>query len=134
MKTEIKVFFSIVPFLVVVTPIYGYFTDFNEWVGLTGLTLTAAFCLFISGYLWVAARKLDARPDDDPEGEISDIAGDYGHFAPYSWWPLYLAFFCALVFAGPALGAWWMAIIAVPFLAWAVVGWTFEFFRGEDAV
>lgn len=133
MKTEIKLFAYLVPFLVPVTLIYGYFTDWSEWVGLTALTLTTAFCLYIAGYLWVTARKLDPRPDDDPFGEIADQAGDYGHFSPHSWWPLYLGFFCALMFLGVAIG-WWMVILSVPFLAWAVIGWVFEYFRGDEAV
>lgn len=29
---------------------------------------------------------------------------------------------------------WWMVIIAAPFVALAPVGWTFEYFRGQNAV
>lgn len=133
MRGEIKLFGLLVPFFVVVTAIYAYFTDWQEWVGIVGLALTTALVGFIAGYLWLTARKLDPRPDDNPHGEIEEAAGDYGFFSPHSWWPLWLGLSSAVLFLGVAIG-WWMVIIAAPFAAIATVGWTFEYFRGEKAV
>lgn len=131
MKTEFKIFAWFVPFLVVITVVYGVFTEPLEWVGFTALSLTTLFCAFIAWFLWMWGRKLDLRPDDNPEGEIEDQAGDYGFFSPHSWWPLFVGFFSALVFLGVAVG-WWITILAAPFAAWAVIGWTFEYFRGDN--
>lgn len=133
MKTEVKTFLALVPFFLIVSAIYAWATDFGEWVGILGLFLTAVFAAWIAAYLWLAGRKTDARPEDDLKGEIADAAGDYGHFAPYSWWPLALGLSTTVLVAGIGIG-WWMFIIAVPFVMISVVGWSFEYFRGAKAV
>jgi hypothetical protein len=73
------------------------------------------------------------RPEYNLHGEIAEQAGDYGFFSPHSWWPLWLGMSAAVLFLGVAIG-WWLFIIAAPFAAVATVGWTFEYFRGENAV
>lgn len=133
MRTEIKLFTLLIPFFVVVTAIYAHFTDYEEWVGIVGLALTTMLTAFIAGYLWLTARKMDPRPDDNPNGEIDDVAGEYGFFSPHSWWPLWLGLSSAVLFLGVAIG-WWLVIIAVPFAAVALVGWVFEYFRGAKAI
>lgn len=133
MKVETKLFYYLVGFFVIAAAIYTYFVDFEEMVGVVALTLTAIMCAMLAWYLGRTGRRLDPRPDDDPEGEIADQAGPYGHFSPHSWWPLAVAGAGALFFLGVAIG-WWLAIIAAPFLAISVVGWVFEYFRGEHAV
>ena len=133
MRTEVKVFAVLVPFFAVMTVIYAYFTDLGEWVGIIGLLLTMLFSAWIAAYLWLAGRKTDARPEDNLDGEIAEAAGDYGHFAPYSWWPLWLGLSVSAVALGLVVG-WWLFICAAPFLVVCVLGWTFEFFRGEKAV
>lgn len=133
MKVELKFFALVGVFAAVMTVIYWVWTGGDEPVGIVALALTGAMALMISGYLAVTARKLDLRPDDNPEGEIDEIEGEYGFFSPYSWWPLFLAFACALMFLGVAVG-WWLVILAAPMVALSTVGWTFEYFRGENAV
>ncbi len=133
MKAETRLFAILIPFFLVVGVIYGYFTEFSEWVGFTALLLTGALCAFVAFYLWLTARKLDVRPEDNLHGEIAEQAGDFGFFSPHSWWPLWLALTAAALFLGVAVG-WWMFVIAAPFAAYATVGWTFEYFRGENAV
>lgn len=133
MKTEIKVFAALVPFFVVVGVIYAYFTNFSEWVGILGLFLTAACAAWIAVYFWLAARKTDPRPEDDLQGEIADLSGDYGHFTPYSWWPLWLGLSTSAVVLGIGVG-WWLVVAAAPFLVISTVGWVFEHFRGETAI
>lgn len=133
MRAEVKVFASLVPFFALMTVIYAWFTDPNEWVGIIGLLLTMLFSAWIAFYLWLAGRKTDLRPEDNLEGEVADIVGDYGHFAPYSWWPLWLGLSVAAVALGLAVG-WWLFICAVPFAVISILGWTFEFFRGPKAV
>lgn len=133
MKAEVKVFVVLVPFFLLVSAIYAYFTDFAEWVGIIGLFLTALFAAWIAAYLWLTGRKTDPRPEDNLHGEIADSSGDFGHFAPYSWWPLWLGMSTSVLVLGIAVG-WWLVIVAVPFVIISVVGWTFEFFRGAKAI
>ena len=113
--------------------IYGFFTHWQEPVGVAGLFLAAGLSALVGFYLWWTARKLDDRPEDDPAAPISAAEGEYGFFSPHSWWPLPLAAGAALIFLGLAVG-WWLVIIGLVVGAMALIGWTFEYFRGENAV
>ena len=85
-------------------------------------------------YLWWTARKLDAGPEDDPAAPIAAAEGEYGFFSPHSWWPLPLAAACGAdvprpgrrLVAGHHRHRWSARM--------ALIGWTFEYFRGENAV
>lgn len=133
MRVESKLFMILAAFYIVVGLLYGFWSEWKEPVGVVALLLTAGLSLMIGGFLGWTGHKLDPRPDDNLEGEISEIEGDFGFFAPYSWWPLFLAGAAALLFLGVAIG-WWLVILAVPLVGLATVGWTFEFFRGENAI
>ena len=133
MKVETKLFGLLVVFFLPVAYIYGHFTRWHEPVGFAGLVLTAALCALIAFYLWWTGRKLEERPEDDPAGEIAQAEGDYGFFSPHSWWPLAVGATAAMVFLGLAIG-WWLVIIGIPLAAMAVVGWTFEYFKGDHAL
>ena len=133
MKVEYKLFAWICAFFTVVGVIYGVVTDWSEPVGPFGLLLCAGLSALIGFYLWWTGRKLDPRPEDDPLAPISAAEGEYGFFSPHSWWPLALGASSAVVFLGLAVG-WWLFIIGMCFAAMATIGWTFEYFRGENAV
>lgn len=121
-------------FAALMAVIYGVWNDFSEPVGVTGLVLGALLGFMIAGYLNITRRKLEGvPPEDDPLGEISDIAGDYGFFSPHSWWPLFLAAAAAVCFLGLAVG-WWVFIIGAFFAVPALIGWTFEYWKGEHAL
>jgi len=113
--------------------IYGYFTQWREPVGPVALMLSALLSALVGFFLWWTGRKLDPRPEDDPSALISAAEGEYGFFSPHSWWPLALAAASAVVFLGLAVG-WWLFIIGIVVSALATIGWTFEYFRGENAV
>lgn len=136
MKTEGRLFNGLGLFMLIVMVIYTISTMNSahgiEPVGVVGLLLSAGLCFMCGFFFRITGEKSDPRPDDDLEGEISDVEGDFGFFAPHSWWPLALAGSCALLMFGAAVG-WWIVIISMPLLMIAVVGWTFEFFRGENS-
>ncbi|TWE13027.1 cytochrome c oxidase subunit 4 [Rudaeicoccus suwonensis] len=133
MKIEYKLFGILFAFSLIMALIYLHFTHGDEPVGVVGLFLTAGLCLMIGSFMWWTGRKIDLRPDDDPDGEISDVEGDYGFFSPHSWWPLFLAGSCAVLFLGLAVG-WWLVMLAVPLAALCVVGWVFEYFHGDSSI
>lgn len=121
-------------FCSLVAVIYGFWGDWQEPVGVTGLTLGALLGFMIGGYLNITRRKLEGvPPEDDPLGEISDIAGDYGFFSPHSWWPLWLAGSSALIFLGLAIG-WWIVALGAFLVIPALVGWVFEYWKGPHAL
>ena len=112
MKTESLFFALIAVFGAVMGPIYGFVTDWNEPVGVVGLLLAAALGAMVAFY---------------------EIEGDYGAFAPYSWWPLWLGLAAALIFMGVAVG-WWIVAIGVFMGVFALIGWTFESYKGQNAL
>ncbi|MGI8718066.1 MAG: cytochrome c oxidase subunit 4 [Lapillicoccus sp.] len=132
MKVETKLFVIMAIFFVPLVPIYGYFTHWQEMVGTVGFLLTALLFGLIGFYLWATGRKFRDRPEDDPSAPISAQEGDYGFFSPYSWWPMWLGMSAAVCFAGLAVG-WWLFIIGAFVGSVALVGWTFEYFKGEYA-
>jgi hypothetical protein len=133
MKIEYKLFVILALFFAPVGVVYGIATHWREPVGPAGLFLSAGLGAMIAFYLYVTARRLPERPEDNPGGEIEEHEGEYGFFSPHSWWPLPLAGSAALCFLGLALG-WWIVIIGAAFGVVALVGWTFEYFRGPHAV
>ena len=132
MKVETWLFSSGVLFFSPIGVVYGYVTQWQEPVGVVALFLTAALALLIGFYLAVVSRRIDARPEDDNVAEIYEGAGELGEFAPYSWWPAPLAFGGALIFTGLAIG-WWLIMIGLCVGALSLVGWVYEFYRGEHA-
>jgi hypothetical protein len=50
-------------------------------------------------------------------------------FSPYSWWPLWLGLSAAICFLGLAVG-WWVFAIGAFFAVPALIGWTFEYWKG----
>ena len=111
--------------------VYGIFSEW-EPVGVTGLLLTGGLSALIGAYLWVTARRIDPRPEDNPYAEQHEGDPEPGFFSPWSWWPLALGATIAVSFAGLAIG-WWMFIIGAAFAALAVVGWTMEYSKGTHA-
>jgi len=131
-KTETTLFGSGVLFFTPIAIIYGFVTSWNEPVGTSALFLTAGLALLIALYFWITSRRIDPRPEDDPMGEIAQGAGEQGTFPPYSWWPLALGIAAALLFAGLAAG-WWISAMGAGFGVIALVGWVYEYYRGEHA-
>lgn len=132
MKVEGWLFMAGVPAFVAMGVGYGIMTDWNEPVGTSCLFLTAGMALMIGAYLFYTAKTIDDRPEDDPFGQIAQGAGELGEFAPFSWWPLAVAAGGAVLFAGLAVG-WWLFLIGLVMSALGLVGWVFEFYRGEHA-
>lgn len=132
MKIEAWIFGAGVFFFVPVALVYGYLTDWNEPVGLLGILLVAGLSGMIGGYLGFTAKRVGPRPEDRNDAEIHEGAGEQGHFSPWSWWPLVLGLAAAGGFLGLAVG-WWIVFIAAGLAVVALVGWVFEYSRGDHA-
>jgi hypothetical protein len=131
-KVETRIFLFLGLFYIPVGIVYGFMTHWHEPLGYLALFLTSIMATMISLYFRYTARHIDARPEDDVFGEIASGAGEYGQFPPYSMWPLCLGFGAALLAAGLAAG-WWLFFIGLPITLLSVVGWVFEYHRGEFA-
>jgi Cytochrome c oxidase subunit IV len=107
--------------------IYWIFS--KDPTGTTALTVTSALAFLIGYYLLFTARRIDPRPEDDDEAEISDGAGELGFFSPHSWWPLFTAASVAMTALGVVL-AWWLAILGLMVVVLTAFGFVLEYYRG----
>lgn len=132
MKVNIKLFTILGVFFIIVGTIYGFWVRWTEWAGIPALYAVGAMVLMIAFYLQLTDNKYGDGPSDESEGEISEYAGEYGRFAPWSWWPLGLGTACAIIFAGLAIG-WWVFYIGIGAALFFLVGWVFEYSKGDHA-
>ncbi|MCZ2404309.1 cytochrome c oxidase subunit 4 [Paenarthrobacter sp. Z7-10] len=132
MKVETKLFGGLSIFAILSAIFYGIMTGFTEWVGGLGLTLVAGLCGMIAFYLGYTGKRVGLRPEDRTNAEIHEGSGEQGHFSPWSWWPLVLGVACATAFFGMAVG-FWIVYIAAGLAVIALVGWVFEYSRGDHA-
>ena len=133
MKVSVKMFTILGVFFAVVGVVYGYVTGLEDLAGFPALLAVAVLSFMLAGYSALVQRSAGALlPEDREDGEIVEMAGDYGAFSPWSWWPLLLGIGCALFVTALALG-WWIIILAAPVIILGLVGLIFEHSRGEHA-
>jgi Cytochrome c oxidase subunit IV. len=89
MKVESRIFEIITAFFFLCAIVYAVLA--RESVGVAGLFLTGCLSLIIGTYFRFVSRRLESRPEDNPEAEVSDGAGDVGFFSPGSYWPIAVA-------------------------------------------
>jgi len=126
-KIESYLFLFLAIFFVPVTIVY--WTLSGDPTGTTALVLTIGLAAMIGGFLAYTARRMEARPEDRPDAEISDGAGEMGFFSPHSWWPVALAGATAVVGLGLVFGPW-LGLIGGAFVLVAVFGLLFEYYVG----
>ncbi|MDY6055422.1 cytochrome c oxidase subunit 4 [Micrococcus sp.] len=132
MKVLENIFWVVGLFMVAIGTLYAFWVNWTEWAGIPAIYALAAMCWMIAWYLRATDRKFGLGPADDEDGEITDFAGTYGTFAPWSWWPLGLGLACAIVVTGLAVG-WWVFYIGVGASIFFTFGWVYEFSRGKYA-
>ncbi|WP_026876944.1 cytochrome c oxidase subunit 4 [Jiangella gansuensis] len=130
MKIEAFIFAIVMVFCAIVTPIYWFMSE--DPTGTTALAMTFGLAAMVAFYFYLVARRTGPRPEDRGDGEIEELAGEYGFYSPHSWWPLAAAGAASVVFLGLVF-AWFIFIIGVALATIAAVGWVFEYYRGEFA-
>ena len=128
MKTEARIFLIIAMFCFVTTVVYAWWA--KETVGIVGISLTGGLCFIIGTYFWFVSRRLEPRPEDNPDAEISDGAGELGFFSPGSYWPIGLAAGAALAAISMALFYPWLIALSVLIILGMVAGMVFEYHVG----
>ncbi len=129
MKIEGYVFAFIAVFLVPVTIVYWILSQ--DPTGTTCLALSIGLTFMIGYYLLFTARRMEARPEDRPDAEISEGSGEIGFFPPHSWWPIATAGAATIVALGLIFGAW-IGLIGFFLLLIAVFGFLFEYYVGVN--
>ena len=125
MKVESRIFEIITAFFFLAAIVYTVLA--REPVGIAALFLTGGLSLIIGTYFRFVSRRLEERPEDNPEAEVSDGAGDVGFFSPGSYWPIALAGSAALLAISLAFFLVWAIAISVVILLLAVGGLVFEY-------
>ena len=136
MKIEARVFDLVMAFSFLMAGVYGYWTHLAtghvEPTGTVALALTGGLALITGTYFRFVARRIEVRPEDNPDAEVSDGAGELGFFSPGSYWPVGLA--AAAATAGVAVAFWhvWLLVIAIVMVLIMVGGLVFEYHTGPN--
>jgi hypothetical protein len=125
MKVESRIFEIVTAFFFITAIVYAVLA--REPVGVAALFLTGGLALIIGTYFRFVARRLEERPEDNPEAEIVDGAGDVGFFSPGSYWPVTLAASAALFAISLAFYYGWAMLIAGVLLIISIGGLVFEY-------
>ncbi|MCI2958680.1 cytochrome c oxidase subunit 4 [Agromyces atrinae] len=139
MRTNVVLFWVLAVFFLLSAAVYGvwtFFADGNnhpEWVGTVSMALSAILAGFIAFYVGrVHSAQGGELPEDRVDANIDDGDAELGFFSPWSWWPILLAGSAALLFLGLAVG-FWICFIALGVGIISLVGWVFEYYRGNFA-
>ena len=120
----------------IVSGVYAFWTAITtglEWAGFIAILLSGVLAAFIAFYLGMVYRSQGAElPEDRPTAEIDDGDPELGYFSPWSWWPILFAAAAAVTFTGVAVG-FWLVFIGVPLILITLVGWVYEYYRGNFA-
>ena len=131
MKVEGIIFAIYAAFLGVAGVVYWALADEpTETAGVVALLISMGLGLLIGGYLLFTARRMEPRPQDLPDAEVADGAGELGNFSPRSYWPFFIAFALFLAMLGLLVGIW-LGLIAGVLVLYATVGLVFEQYRNR---
>lgn len=130
MKIEGWVFALGAIFFVPLAAIYWYLS--RDPVGTTALALSGGLALIVGFYVLYSSKRVYPRPEDRLDGEIDEADPEYGFFSPHSWWPLFVGLGAFIIALG-LIFAVWVIVLGVAALLLAIIGWLFEYYRGEFA-
>lgn len=125
MKVESRIFEICTVFFFIAAIVYTLLT--HEPVGIAALFLTGGLSLIIGTYFRFLSRRLEQRPEDNPDAEVADGAGEVGFFSPHSYWPIGVAFSAAITALGLALFYAWLIAFGVFCILLTVAGLVFEY-------
>nr|WP_090344290.1 cytochrome c oxidase subunit 4 [Mycolicibacterium malmesburyense]CRL75681.1 Cytochrome c oxidase subunit IV [Mycolicibacterium malmesburyense] len=137
MHIEARLFEFLTAFFILAAVVYAVLTAMFqyggiEWAGTTALVLTAGLTLIIGTFFRFVARRLDTRPEDYEDAEISDGAGELGFFSPHSWWPIFIALSVSIAAVGVALWLPWLIVAGGCFVVTTVSALTFEYYTSPE--
>jgi hypothetical protein len=133
-RTEYKIFGAVAAFLFAMALLYALWTNGEyggvEWIGTTALILSGLLCSMCGGFFWFVARRIDPRPEDRPDGEIAEGAGEVGFFSPGSYWPFGLAVAASIAGLGLVFWMWWLIALGLIMVILFACGLLFEYYSG----
>ena len=104
-----------------------------EWVGTVALFFGAFMSAMVAFYLDRTHKAQNGElPEDILTSDIDDGDPELGEFSPWSWWPIVLAASAGGFVVGLAVGHVLLPIGLGIFVV-AIVGWVYEYYRGNFA-
>jgi hypothetical protein len=137
MHIEARLFEILTAFFALTAVVYAVLTALYayggiEWAGTTALVLTTGLTLLTGTFFRFVARRLDTRPEDYEDAEISDGAGELGFYSPSSWWPLLIALSASVLAVGVALWLPWLLFAGGVMVIATAAGLVFEYYTGPE--
>jgi hypothetical protein len=133
-RTEYKIFAGVAAFLFGAAIVYGLWTygqtGHLEWIGTVALVLSGLLCSMCGTFFWFVARRIDLRPEDRPDAEIAEAAGEVGFFSPGSYWPFGLAVAASIAGLGLVFWMWWLILLGLIMVIFGACGLLFEYYSG----
>jgi hypothetical protein len=137
-KVEARLFLIIAVFCWVAAGVYAWWTGLPnsfshgrvEPVGVAGLILSGGLLGIGGSFFWFVSRRIDPRPEDRPDAEIAEGAGELGFFSPGSYWPIGIAAAATVAGMGLAFVQVWLIAIGVLLILLSVAGLLFEYYVG----
>ena len=134
MKTNIVVLLVLAVYFFAVATMYTVWSLIDrqsvEWAGTLAIGLSGVLTVFIAFFLQIQFKNQGGElPEDRLDADIDEGDPELGFYSPWSWWPIILAAGAAIAILGFAVGIW-IAFYAVPLVLIALVGWTYEYYRG----
>ena len=136
MRINGNIFTIMAIYFLIVTGAYAVWSFIDtgtvEIIGTAAIGMLVLMSVFIAFYLYKSDKVQGPVPEDRLDALIEDGEAEVGFFSPWSWWPFALGAGSAIAFASLAVG-WWLFFIALPIGLVALVGFVFEYSRGQHA-
>lgn len=134
MRTEGRIFNGVALFLYASAGVYYWWTGFElgapDWVGTIALILSGTLLAMCGLYFGFVARRIEPRPEDREDADITEGAGEVGFFSPGSYWPFGLALAATLTGLGAVFWMWWLIALGIAALLFTTGGLLFEYYTG----
>lgn len=128
MKIEGKLFAWGCAFYLLIALVYGVWS--KDETGIVLLIFTGALAFLIAFFVLHTSKRVYPRPEDRKDAVQSDADIDYGFYSPHSWWPLPVAA-CAAIVAFGFVYAAWIVVAGAALLILSLIGFVFEYYRGD---
>ena len=140
MKAEWRLFGVLAGFVFAAAAVYAWWTRYDsaqhsgtghiEWIGFVALILSGLLLAMCGSALWLISRRIEPRPEDRPDAEIADGAGEMGFFSPGSYYPFGLALAAMVASIGLAFAQWWLVATGLIAVLLGTAGLLFEYYTG----
>ncbi|MEV1287867.1 cytochrome c oxidase subunit 4 [Micromonospora sp. NPDC049679] len=134
MKTEWRLFAVVAAFLFGISIVYTVWNEMFfhniDWVGTMALLLSCLLCAMCAGFFWFVSRRIDPRPEDRPDAEIAEGAGEIGFFSPGSYWPFGIALAATIVGLGLVFWQMWLVGLGIIAVIASSSAMLFEYYSG----